>query len=122
MHTASDRVSDSYSGLTCTGVAHLRVGPRGQVLLSQVTRDLVGAELPEGFGLRDLGEHRLKDLTHPQRLAQLAIPGLAEEFPALRTLGPPRPVNLPVQPTRFVGRGRELALVHELLDDPRAVW
>jgi DNA-binding SARP family transcriptional activator len=48
----------------------------GQVLVSQVTRDLAGA------GLRDLGEHRLKDLTAPERLFQLA----EDEFSALGTL------------------------------------
>ena len=89
----------------------------GQVLCSQATRELLGAELPSGIGLRDLGEHRLKDLTHPQRLVQLVIAGLPDAFPALRTLGP-RPFNLPVQMTRVVGRERELARLQELLDDP----
>jgi predicted ATPase len=73
--------------------------------------------MPAGVGLRDLGEQRLKDLSHPQRLSQLVIAGLPDVFPALRTLSP-RPSNLPVPLTRFVGRERELARLHVLLDDP----
>jgi predicted ATPase/class 3 adenylate cyclase len=109
--------ADNYAGLDVHRAARIcAAGHGGQVLCSQATRELVGAELPSGVGLRDLGEHRLKDLTGVQRLVQLVIPGLPGEFPALRTLGP-RPVNLPVQLTRFVGRERELARLHELLDD-----
>jgi predicted ATPase len=73
------------------------------VLLSQTTRDL----LDQRFQLRDLGGHRLKDLSEPQRLFQLQIDGLPNEFPALKTLEN-RPTNLPVQPTALIGREREL--------------
>jgi class 3 adenylate cyclase len=69
----------------------------GQVLLSQATRDLV--EVPT----RDLGEHRLKDLTAPQRLHQLLVAGSPDEFPPPRTLDAAA-TNLPVQPTPLVGR------------------
>jgi len=37
----------------------------GQVLVSDATRALVAGTLPDGIGLRDLGEHRLKDLRAP---------------------------------------------------------
>ena len=53
--------------------------------------------------LRDLGQHRLKDLVEPERLWQLGT----REFPPLRTLE--RATNLPAQPTPLVGRERELA-------------
>ena len=119
MHTGEPIVgAGDYAGWRCIGrrgSARLDMG--GQVLCSQATRELLGAELPAGLGLRELGEHRLKDLTHPQRLWQLVIAGLPDAFPALRTLGP-RPFNLPVQMTRVVGRERELARLQELLDDP----
>jgi predicted ATPase/class 3 adenylate cyclase len=108
----------SYAGLVVHRAARIcAAGHGGQVLCSQATRELLGAELPAGVGLRELGEHRLKDLTHPQRLSQLVIDGLPDAFPTLRTLGP-RPANLPVPLTRFVGRERELVRLHALLDDP----
>ena len=55
-------------------------GHGGQVLLSQAARDLL-LDDPSGFPLIDLGEHRLKDLTGPQRLFQLVIDGLPTGFP-----------------------------------------
>ena len=84
------------------------------MLISQSTRELVEDELPDGVALRDLGEHRLKDLERPQRLSQLVIDGLPNEFPPLRTLEN-RPTNLPVQPTPLIGREREVAAVAERL-------
>lgn len=61
-------------------------GHGGQALLSSTTRDLVEDELPPGVGLRDLGVHRLKDLDRPERIHQLVIAGLPDEFPPLKTL------------------------------------
>jgi predicted ATPase/class 3 adenylate cyclase len=111
-------VADDYAGLDVHRAARIcAAGHGGQVLLSQATRDLLGAELPLGSGLRDLGDHRLKDLTRPERLFQLAIPGLPAEFPTLRALGPGN-VILPLQLTSFVGRQREVAAIRGLLERP----
>jgi predicted ATPase/class 3 adenylate cyclase len=85
----------------------------GQVLVSHTSRDLLMEE-DAGLVLRDLGEHRLKDLTEAQRLYQLAEDGLTTAFPPLRTLEN-RPTNLPVQPTVLVGRDQELAELGQLL-------
>jgi predicted ATPase len=79
------------------------------VLLSQPTRDLTDAET------RDLGEHRLKDLTQQQRLYQLLADGLESEFAPLQTLEN-RPTNLPAQATPLVGRAAELAALRALLE------
>ena len=85
------------------------------MLVSQTTRELVEDELPDGVALRDLGEHRLKDLTPAAAaLRSSSIEGLESEFPPLRTLDN-RPTNLPVQPTPLIGRERELAEIVELL-------
>ena len=86
----------------------------GQVLLSDATRGLVADGLPDGVTLRDLGSHRLKDLREPERLGQLVIEGLQDDFPALRSLDA-RPNNLPTQLTTFVGRERELVEAAGLL-------
>ena len=90
------------------GGAHLlgrarRPGPR----LRRRPHDLLLDDV-SGHAFVDLGEHRLKDLTSPQRLFQLAIEDLPDRFPPLRTLDA-RPTNLPTQATALVGRDRELA-------------
>ena len=61
-----------------------------------------------------LGEHRLKDLTVPQRLYHLVVAGLAEDFAALKTLEN-RPTNLPMQPTPLIGRGESSRAAGALL-------
>src|SRR5262245_48665871 len=104
-------VGDGYVGLDVHRAARICAAAQGgQVLLSQTTRDLADAHT------RDLGEHRLKDLTQPQRLHQLLGPGLQTEFAPLRTLEN-RPTNLPAQTTPLVGRAAELAALQELLAD-----
>jgi predicted ATPase/class 3 adenylate cyclase len=116
IHTGQPALTpNGYVGLDVPRAARICAAAHGgQVLLSQATRELVEDVFPDGLGLRDLGEHRLKDLTSPQRLSQLVIPGLPDDFAAPRTLEN-RPTNLPVQPTPLIGRERELAAVEELL-------
>jgi len=91
-------------------------GHGSQILVSQAAYGLLLDDVA-GSAFIDLGEHRLKDLTGPQRLFQLRVEGLPDRFPSLRTLGV-RPTNLPVQATPLVGRDRELADIVELLRHP----
>jgi len=90
----------------------------GQILLSQTTASLAEPSLGEGVSIRDLGEHRLKDLTRPERLYQLDIVGMPSDFPPLRTVDR-TPNNLPTQLTSFVGRTKELAKARRLLKASR---
>jgi class 3 adenylate cyclase len=69
----------------------------GQIVVSDAVRALAGGA-GDAFELRGLGEHRLKDLLAPERLAQVVAAGLPEEFPPLRSLDT-RPNNLPTQLT-----------------------
>jgi predicted ATPase len=119
LHTgAADEQDGEYSGPAINRVARLLVtGHSGQMLLSQPTFDLVRADLPSGVTLRDLGLHRLGDLTRPERVYQLVIDGVPADFPPLLTLDT-RPNNLPIQSTRMIGRERELADVRALLLRP----
>ena len=80
----------------------------GQVVLSPSTVSLLE---PGSFELRDLGEHRLKDLSAPERVFQLG----AGEFPPIRSL---HRTNLPVPATPFLGREEELAAVVGMLGEP----
>jgi predicted ATPase/DNA-binding CsgD family transcriptional regulator len=87
----------------------------GQILLSQATWALVADDLPDGVTLLDLGEWRLKDLPHLERLYQAVVPDLPAKFPPLRTLDS-FPNNLPRELTSFVGRQCEMAEIKALLE------
>jgi hypothetical protein len=87
----------------------------GQVLLSGLAAGLSAEGLPPDAGLRDLGEHRLKDLFQPEHLFQLVHPALAGDFPPLETLSR-RPNNLPTQTSEFLGRELQLAAIRSLLE------
>ena len=124
IHTGEpQRTSDGYVGLDVHRAARIMsAGHGGQILLSQTTCNLVEQDLPDDVNLRDLGEHRLKDLGRPRRLFQLVITDLPADFPPLKTLNT-SPNNLPVQPTPLIGREKELAMVGDLLprEDVRLV-
>ena len=114
-----EQTADGVVGYAINRTARITAaGHGGQVLLSDSTRALVAGELPPGVSLRDLGEHRLKDLRAPERLAQLVIDGLPSDFPPPRSIDA-RPNNLPTQLTTFVGRERELAEAGVLLRQTR---
>ena len=120
IHTGEPtRTSEGYVGVDLhRGARICAAGHGGQVLLSEATRQLLLGHEPAGCRLRDLGPHRLKDLTEPQRLYQVDADGLLGQFPPLRTLEN-RPTNLPTQPTPLLGRARELAEVAALLGRER---
>lgn len=94
-------------------------GHGGQIVLSDTTRArLDGTE--SAWFFRDLGPHRLKDLTSAVRLHQVCHPDLPDAFPPLRSLDQVAH-NLPVQLTTFVGRDDEVAEVTKLVTDDRLV-
>jgi len=100
LHTgAAEERDGDYFGPTLNRVARLlSTAHGGQVLLSRFTQELVRDQLPAGTSLRNLGEHRLKDLFKPERVFQLSAPDLPSEFPSLMTLEAYR-TNFPLQPT-----------------------
>jgi predicted ATPase len=112
-----------YFGPVVNRTARLEAIAHGeQVLLSGVTAGLLADRLPDGLVLRDLGEHRLKDLGRPEHVFQLGGNGLADAFPPLKSLNNPGlQHNLPEQVSSFVGRRRELDEVRELVAEARLV-
>ena len=110
--------NDDYFGPSLNRVARLlAIGYGGQVLVSAAGAALVADDLPSGATLLDRGEHHLKDLARPEHVYQLAGPGLAVEFPPLRSGSGPS--NLPADLTTFIGRTREAAEVRVLLQTHR---
>ena len=120
LHTGEvERAGTDVIGYAINRTARIAAAAHGgQVLLSDTTRALVADALPDGVTLRDVGEHRLRDLRAPERLAQLVIDGTPADFPPPRSLDA-RPNNLPTQLTTFVGREREVADASALLRETR---
>src|ERR671925_1826983 len=108
LHTGEAQlVEGTYVGLDVHRAARIAAaGHGGQVVLSDSTRALLDLT----FELRDLGEHRLKDLTAPERLWQLGD----GDFPPLRSLSR---TNLPVAASSLIGRTRELEELLALVRD-----
>ena len=112
IHTGEPMVTqEGYVGLDVHRAARIAAAAHGgQIVLSRTTRDLLGPT----SGLRDLGEHRLKDIVEAERLFQLGD----GEFPPLRTLDA---TNLPVAASPLLGREREVAELVALVGDRRLV-
>jgi predicted ATPase/class 3 adenylate cyclase len=121
LHTGVAEVrDDDYFGSAVNRAARVSAAAHGgQILVSHVTEELVRDGL-DGLALADLGEHRLRDLMRPERLFQLDAPGMAHEFPPVRSVDA-YPGNLPFQLTSFVGRDEELSRVAKALDESRLV-
>ncbi len=106
VHTGTPLLADEgYVGADVHEAARIASAGHGrQILVSASTAALVGTE-----ALRDLGEHRLKDLTAPVRIYQVGD----ADFPPLKTL---YRTNLPVTASSFVGRAVELSQVRQTLE------
>ncbi len=122
LHTGLPSITNSgYVGLDLHRTARIcAMAHGGQVLLSQATRDLLEHHLPPRVGLRDLGEHRLRDLQMPEHLYQVVLPDLPDNFPPIQSLKAHRH-NIPIQMTSFVGRDREVADIKNALAKTRLV-
>jgi predicted ATPase/class 3 adenylate cyclase len=82
----------------------------GQIVLTAAVRELAGQAWPASIAVRDLGMHRLRDLTTTLHVWQVAAPDLPADFPPLRSLSQ-HPNNLPAQSTELYGRAAEIAAV-----------
>lgn len=108
LHAGTPLVSDEgYVGVDVHRAARIAAsGHGGQVLVSESTASLVDGDL------RDLGEHRFKDLLAAERVYQLGN----HHFPPIMSL---RRTNLPIAAWPLVGRERELAEIRSLVVDGR---
>jgi class 3 adenylate cyclase/DNA-binding CsgD family transcriptional regulator len=120
LHTGEPRVEHGgYVGLVLHRAARISSAAHGgQVLLSSTTRELVADDLPDGIGLRDLGEHRLKDLDRVERIYELQWPGATVAFPPIATLATQVTTATGPRPA-LVGRDQELVAIESSL---AAAW
>jgi predicted ATPase/class 3 adenylate cyclase len=97
IHTGEPLVTEAgYAGMDVHRAARIAAaGHGGQILLSQATRDLI----PEA-DVVDLGDHRLKSLTRPERIYQLGF----KQYPRLNSLNGSK---LPEAAHPLVGRREE---------------
>jgi predicted ATPase/class 3 adenylate cyclase len=113
------RQEDRYVGLAVHRARRIAATAHGgQVVLSDVTRQLLESQLDADVSVRDLGWHRLEDIEAPERIYQLVSAGLPDRFPPLRSLGAPS--RLPVPQTALVGRDGDLEQVTAALTGPGA--
>lgn len=91
----------------------------GQVLLSEATALQVRADLTEGSTVKDLGLHRLKDLSRFEHVFQLVHPDLQSDFPPLLSLNVSH--NLPSRLTSLIGREEDVRVVRDLIRKHRVL-
>jgi predicted ATPase/class 3 adenylate cyclase len=122
LHTCQAELRDGdYYGSAVNRAARLMsVAHGGQIVVSLATEELSRDALPPDVSLLDLGEHRLRDLTHVERVFQLCASELSAEFPPLRSLDA-LPGNLPRQLTSFIGRHEELVELDKLMHASRLI-
>jgi class 3 adenylate cyclase len=90
IHTGEPSVADEgFIGLDVVRASRIAaIGHGGQVLISDVTRALVRADLPPGVTVRSLGPQRLRGIEEPEPIHELLIEGIAIEHPPLKSVAP----------------------------------
>ncbi|MBI4933746.1 MAG: adenylate/guanylate cyclase domain-containing protein [Actinobacteria bacterium] len=121
LHTGEvERVDDDFRGRPVNRAARIMAaGHGGQILVSDVTAALARPSA-DSTRFLDLGHHRLRDLTEPERLWQVVHPELTASFPPVRGLDT-YSNNLPSQRTSLIGREREVARVAGLVGTHRVI-
>jgi predicted ATPase/DNA-binding SARP family transcriptional activator len=121
LHTGATFERDgNYFGPPVNRAARIMAAAHGgQVLVSQVTRELVD-EQRLGHRFIDLGRHRLRGLDVPEHLYQLVIEGDDAAYPPPATLGLAG-YDLPVPRSSMHGRDEDMTALAALLATKRVV-
>ncbi len=121
LHTGEARApgSDHIDHAPINRCARVKAAARGgQVLVTKTTRDLVEGRLGSEFGLKRVGEFRLRDLSEPELIYQLTHADLPVHFPPLNTANVG---NIPLPVSSFIGRAWELEQIAAVLGESRVV-
>jgi predicted ATPase/class 3 adenylate cyclase len=121
MHTgeAEERGGDYFGPVVNRAARIMALAGGNQLVLSQATAELVRDQLPPGFELRDVGEHRLKSLHRPEHLFQLMGPGLSVQTVEGAPAEPSG--NLPAGVVDFIGRRHDLEELRAAVEPGRVV-
>lgn len=116
IHVGTAELRDNdYFGQSLNRVARiLAAGHGGQILVSGAAYEILRGRENEQIKFRDMGKHRLKDLSQAEPIYQADITNLPQDFPPLKSLDN-HPTNLPAQGSPLIGREREVKEVIELL-------
>ncbi len=118
LHTCEPhRSHESYVGVGVHRAARIcTIAHGGQVLLSRSTAGIIDDDEISGVTVRDLGEHRLKDIDRPERIFEVVVEGLPSAFPPPRTIDQQIPLSGTVTIVVTEGR-RMMSLSHELMPE-----
>jgi class 3 adenylate cyclase len=105
LHTGQAlRDGDDYIGLDVHRAARIMAAAHGgQIVVSEATRLALG-QPAGGIELRELGQHRLRDLSMPERLYQVSAEGLASASHRSGRSSPSRTTSPPRRPTSSIAR------------------
>jgi predicted ATPase/class 3 adenylate cyclase len=122
IHTGTAEYRDGdYFGGTLNRAARIEAAAHGgQILLSQISYELLEDERIVDVTFKSLGRHRLRNLDRPEHLFQAVVRGLPDSFPPPRSMEV-LPNNLPAQTTSFVGREREMEELKRLIEKNRLI-
>ncbi len=79
------------------------LGHGGQIVMSHPALEGLDVDTMNGIEVRDLGAQHLRDIAEPSPVFQVAVAGMASEFPPPRSSGTSRP-SLPDPRTPIIGR------------------
>jgi class 3 adenylate cyclase len=87
LHRGQPALTDTgYVGISVHAAARICFSAHGgQIVLSSAVQKAISEGLPEGVSLTDLGAWRFRGLPEPIEMFQVQAPGLATDFPPLRS-------------------------------------
>lgn len=109
---------DDYVGVDVHRASRIAASAHGgQIVVSEVTANLLESRLPGEVRTEPLGRFRLSGFVEPTAVLQLSAEGLQTAFPPLRA--PRAESRLPVPLTEFVGRAHDIDVGLEVLAEHR---
>ncbi|HSJ71617.1 MAG TPA: adenylate/guanylate cyclase domain-containing protein [Acidimicrobiia bacterium] len=117
--TANERDGDFFGTAVNRAARVSAAAQGGQVFITDAVRALIVDQRAGAWQLRDLGEHRLRDLSRPERLWQIDIEG--SDAPSAEVVARSLVGNLPKQGAAILGRDDDIAAISSRLSEAPVV-